>query len=163
MQATPWYKQFWPWFIFFIPAGTIVACVTLLIYMSDKGPSMVVDDYYKKGKAINLELSKFDRAKSLYLHADLTIIDGVVKVSFTKGDSLKPAAIKASFYHTTLKDNDVDVMLTPNAKGDYSGVTEALLDSRYTVFLEPIGGEWKLKENIKLPYDDAFKIKPEYK
>lgn len=124
---------------------------------------MVVDDYYKKGKAINLELSKFDRAKALYLHADLTVSNGVVTVNFTKGDSLKPAALKVSFYHTTLKDKDVDLMLAPNANGAYSGVSEKLLDARYTVFIEPIGGEWKLKENIKLPYDSAFKIKPEYK
>lgn len=160
---TPWYKQFWPWFIIFIPAGTVVACITLLVYMSDKGPSMVVDDYYKKGKAINLELSKFNRAKALFIHADLTINDGVVKVSFTKGDPLNPPALKASFYHTTLKENDLTLMLSPNANGDFSGVTDKLRDDRYTVFIEPINGEWKLKENITLPYGDAFKIKPEYK
>ncbi|ATC98575.1 MULTISPECIES: FixH family protein [Pseudoalteromonas] len=163
MSTTPWYKQFWPWFIIFVPASAVIACITLLFYMSDKGPSMVVDDYYKKGKAINLELSKFDRAKALYLHADLTVSNGVVTVNFTKGDSLKPAALKVSFYHTTLKDKDVDLMLAPNANGAYSSVTDELLDARYTVFIEPIGGEWKLKENIKLPYDSAFKIKPEYK
>ncbi|MFY8349550.1 FixH family protein [Pseudoalteromonas sp. SSM20] len=163
MSTTPWYKQFWPWFIIVIPAGTIVACITLLIYMSDKGPSMVVDDYYKKGKAINLELSKFNRSKALYLHADLEIHDGLVKVSFTKGDSLNPPALKTSFYHTTLKDKDVEVMLSPNANGDYSGVTELLEEGRYTVFIEPITGEWKLKENITLPYESAFIIKPEYK
>ena len=61
MSTTPCYKQFWPWFIIVISAGTIVACITLLIYMSDKGLLMVVGDCYKKGKAINLKLSKFNR------------------------------------------------------------------------------------------------------
>ena len=41
--------------------------------------------------------------------------------------------------------------------------TMRLSASEKAVFIEPISGEWKLKENIKLPYDSAFKIKPEYK
>lgn len=163
MSASPWYKQFWPWFIISVPLSAIVACITMLVYMSDKGPSMVVDDYYKKGKSINLELSKFDRAKALFLHADLTINDGVVKVFFTKGDVQNAPALKVSFYHKTLKEYDLNMVLTPNAAGAYSGVTEALKDDRYTVFIEPMDGSWKLKENIQLPYNDIFKIKPEYK
>ncbi len=163
MKNTPWYKQFWPWFIILIPASAVIACITLLIYMSDKGPSMVVDDYYKKGKAVNLELSKFEKAKDLYLHADLFINDGVVTVEFTKGDHRNAPALKLSFYHTTLKEKDFDLVLSPNAKGQFSGVTEKLLDERYTVFIEPIDSSWKLKETIKLPYSGAFKINPEYK
>lgn len=163
MKNTSWYKQFWPWFIFFIPASAVIACITLLIYMSDKGPSMVVDDYYKKGKAVNLELSKFKQAKALYLHADLTIKDGIITLNFTKGDHRNAPALKLAFYHTTLKEKDLDLVLTPNANGGFSTVTEKLLDERYTVFIEPMDGSWKLKETISLPYDGVFKIKPEYK
>ena len=51
------------------------------------GPDMVIDDYYKKGKAINLELSKFNKAKALYLHGDLNVADDKVTFVFTKGDA----------------------------------------------------------------------------
>jgi hypothetical protein len=124
---------------------------------------MVADDYYKKGKAINLELTKYDRAKSLFIHADLTISQGIVKTRFTKGDSLNPPLLKINFYHATREENDVNLKLTPNANGDYSGITDSLVDGRYTVYIEPLNGEWKIKEKIQLPSNTAFKIKPYYK
>ncbi|HBA33445.1 MAG TPA: nitrogen fixation protein FixH, partial [Gammaproteobacteria bacterium] len=30
MSITPWYRSFWPWFLFFIPAATVVACMVTI-------------------------------------------------------------------------------------------------------------------------------------
>jgi len=73
MQPTPWYKNFWPWFLIFFPSAAIIGCISLFFTAIGNGPDMVVDDYYKKGKAINLELTKFDKAKALYLHGELNV------------------------------------------------------------------------------------------
>ena len=67
MKPTPWYKNFWPWFLISFPLAAIIGCAGLIYMAIGNGPDMVVDDYYKKGKAINLELSKFNKAKALYL------------------------------------------------------------------------------------------------
>lgn len=163
MKTLPWYKQFWPWFIIFFPVVTIVACSIFFYVAFTYGPDMVVDDYYKKGKAINLELSKFNKAKALYLHGDLTITQDTVAFKFTKGDNKNTSALKISFYHPTIKDSDFSLMLTPNANGEFTGLTDNIRDGRYTVFIEPYDGIWKLKQKIKLPYANAFKIAPDYK
>ncbi len=56
-EFTPWYRQFWPWFIVSIPATTVLACLVLitLAVISDDG--LVSDDYYREGLAINKRLN----------------------------------------------------------------------------------------------------------
>jgi hypothetical protein len=163
MNPTPWYKNFWPWFLMFFPLATIVACVVLVMVAVGNGPDMVVDDYYKKGKAINLELTKFDKAKALYLHGDLQVDSDYIKFKFTKGDHSKVQALKAAFYHRTIKKYDFTTTLLPNANGEFTSVLDPIQQGAYTVFLEPMDGSWKLKENLQLPTSDLIQISPEYK
>lgn len=163
MNPTPWYKHFWPWFLMFFPVATIIACIGLVVFAVGNGPDMVVDDYYKKGKAINLELSKFDKAKALYLHGDLTADTDFVKFAFTKGDYSKVTALKASFYHRTIKKYDFNVNLLANANGEFTAILENAHPGAYTIFIEPMDGSWKLKEKLQLPSDTVIKVSPEYK
>ncbi len=163
MKVVPWYKQFWPWFLISLPVISIVACAGLIYIAVNKGPDMVVDDYYKKGKAINLELSKYDKAKALYLHGELKIIGDRVSFRFTKGDYKNTPSLKLSFYHRTIKALDRSLMLTANASGEYTALTEDLAKGSYTVFIEPFDGLWKLKENIALPNEQAIAVSPQYK
>ncbi|WP_174564729.1 FixH family protein, partial [Solemya elarraichensis gill symbiont] len=45
----PWYRQFWPWFIISIPAGTVVAAFITIYIAVDGADPLVTDDYYKEG------------------------------------------------------------------------------------------------------------------
>ncbi|MAD04079.1 FixH family protein [Pseudoalteromonas shioyasakiensis] len=163
MKPTPWYKNFWPWFLISFPLAAIIGCAGLIYMAIGNGPDMVVDDYYKKGKAINLELSKFNKAKALYLHGDLNVTNDKVAFTFTKGDASNVHSLKMSFYHRTIKANDFDVSLMKNAHGDFTALLDAHVDGAYTVFIEPIDNSWKLKEDIILPTDKTISISPEYK
>jgi len=50
----PWYKQFWPWFLISLPVTVMIVCgVIIYLSISQGNFSMVVDDYYKRGKTIN--------------------------------------------------------------------------------------------------------------
>jgi hypothetical protein len=162
MNPTPWYKNFWPWFLMFFPVATIVACIGLVVFAVGNGPDMVVDDYYKKGKAIDLELSKFNKAKALYLHGDLDVSEESVSFAFTKGDYSKVTAIKASFYHRTIKKHDFNVTLLANASGSYTALLENVQPGAYTIFLEPMDNTWKMKEDLLIPTTETIKVSPEY-
>ncbi|QTH71751.1 FixH family protein [Pseudoalteromonas xiamenensis] len=163
MNPTPWYKNFWPWFLMFFPLVSIVACVLLVFVAVGNGPDLVVDDYYKKGKAINLELTKFDKAKALYLHGDLDVAEHRIAFDFTKGDHSQVTALKASFYHRTIKKHDFNVTLLQNADGHFTATVEHYEPGAYTIFLEPMDGSWKLKENLELPTKQTISISPDYK
>ena len=163
MQPTPWYKNFWPWFLIFFPLVAIIGCISLFITAIGNGPDMVVDDYYKKGKAINLELTKFEKAKALYLHGGLNVTNERVSFKFTKGDSSNVHALKLSFYHRTIKAHDFTATLTPNANQEFTALLDKYTPGAYSVFIEPIDGSWKMKENITLPTEQTVLVTPNYK
>ena len=51
-----WYRQFWPWFIFGLPAVVVVASL-ITVYIAVNNPDPLVDgDYYKHGLNINEQL-----------------------------------------------------------------------------------------------------------
>ena len=62
---TPWYKEPWAWLVFFLPFSAVVAGIGTVIIANTDADTLVAGDYYKKGKAINLELTKIKRAQKL--------------------------------------------------------------------------------------------------
>jgi len=59
----PWYRHRWPWLLMLGPALVVVAGVITGWIAFTRQDALVVDDYYKQGKAINADLSR-DRAAS---------------------------------------------------------------------------------------------------
>lgn len=52
----PWYRQFWPWFLIFLPASAVIASfATLFIALNNPDP-LVRDDWYEHGANINRTL-----------------------------------------------------------------------------------------------------------
>lgn len=73
-----WYKEFWFWFlivvfiIIFIMGGVLL---NFVIFIED---SLVVDDYYKEGKVINVCLDKEVIVCCMNIIIDLIIEDGSI-------------------------------------------------------------------------------------
>ena len=58
-EATqPWYKQFWPWFLIILRSIAVVASLTSVGIAVVNRDSLVRDNYYKDGLAINTELDQ---------------------------------------------------------------------------------------------------------
>jgi len=67
----PWYRQFWPWFLISLPLVVVIAGFNML-YIALKYPhSMVDDQYYKEGLAINQSLDQDRRAAELKVAAEI--------------------------------------------------------------------------------------------
>ncbi|MFT4810576.1 MAG: hypothetical protein ACI9LX_003944, partial [Paraglaciecola sp.] len=58
-----WYKQFWPWFLIIVPLTSMVLSFTMMNLAFTGKDSMVIDDYYKEGRVINLKIKKLQQAK----------------------------------------------------------------------------------------------------
>jgi hypothetical protein len=64
-DTRPWYAEPWVWLIIAIPlTAVIVGMITIYLAVSTSD-GLVVDDYYKRGKAINVDLAR-DRAAARY-------------------------------------------------------------------------------------------------
>ncbi len=69
--TTPWYRQRWPWLLMVPPLAAVIGGVITLVLAVRSNDGMVAADYYKRGLAINAELSRSQRATDLGLAADV--------------------------------------------------------------------------------------------
>ncbi|MCG7814394.1 FixH family protein, partial [Alteromonas sp. MCA-1] len=91
---------------------------------------------------------------------DLTIEDGSIALEFHSGIPQEGNAVKLSFYHVTLEERDVSVLLSRDAKGIYRGFVEEDLDGKWRVSLTPIDDSWKIQNTIYLPHSGKMKFNP---
>jgi hypothetical protein len=57
-NAKPWYAQRWPWLLMLGPVLVILAGSYTCWLAFSRQDALVVDDYYKQGRAINQDLRR---------------------------------------------------------------------------------------------------------
>lgn len=154
----PWYKQFWPWFVFAIPAISIVYSLTAVYIFSQNQVDLVAEDYYKKGKAINLDLSRLRVADALNLKASVSVADTNIVVNFDKGDLKSHPNLRVTFTHRTLANKDFTQMVSADLSGSYRFSSPEQLDGPWFVELEPFDGDWMLQGRVNLPTSDPISL-----
>ncbi|MBW8191512.1 FixH family protein [Neiella marina] len=161
VDTKPWYKQFWPWFILAFPLSAVVACfVTLFIFLGAQ-PDMVVDDYYKKGKAINFQKEKQSAALDLGLSAAVEITDAQITLRFEANeDALDGSALQLDFYHTTQAKRDFSVLAVLNGKGEYVAPLPKTIVNKWQLSIMPFDQRWRLRKTISLPHPGEINIDP---
>ncbi|MEP4889785.1 MAG: FixH family protein [Aliiglaciecola sp.] len=159
-DKTPWYKQFWPWFLITIPVVSICLSVTMLNLALNTEDSLVIDDYYKEGKGINLELTKIQEAKAQGISTVLTITDNRVQLEFLSGKPNSGEALKLHFYHATLQDKDFSLLLTQDANGIYKATAEEPIKGKWKLTLSPLDEQWKIMQDKGLPQKAPFNFNP---
>lgn len=133
----PWYKQFWPWFLIGILAFAVVIGLGLL-YVSQLDPdSMVSDDYYKDGRAINEHMGRKDLAKELGLRAQFSIDEVTGDVSLQLEGKLEPLPprLQIEIRHPTLERKDHSVELRNISGNHYAGALASGIEGRYYIRL----------------------------
>jgi len=148
----PWYKQIWPWVLIVLPLCAVVASVTTLFIAIDNKPDMVVEDYYKKGKAINVDLSRLHNAYRLALKFKLDVKDDKITIVQTFGEP-QTAALRIKFIHRTQKIKDFEQLLTANANGEYILNLEQPVTGKWTIQLESFDAKWRIQTIEKFPTD----------
>lgn len=157
---TPWYKQFWPWFLIAIPTSSFIVAFFVVKFATNTTDSLVVDDYYKEGKAINAKMEKQAQAKRLRILTDLTIDGQTIALKFHSGIPQSGEALKLAFFHTTLSEKDNHLLLTRDANGIYRGYAEKPLEGKWQVTLTPLDDSWKIQHVISLPQSGVIQFNP---
>ncbi len=154
MDTTPWYRQFWPWFLFGLPGVVVVAGLTTWWIAAHNADSVVADDYYKEGLAINRELDKQRRAEYLRLHADLRFDQRVLEIELS-GDA-RPAALSLIVSHPMDANFDKQLQLAQINPGVYRAPLTLSGSQRWLWQLEPAVGieqsaDWRLDGVLTVP------------
>ncbi|MFG0606084.1 FixH family protein [Vibrio mimicus] len=150
-MVKPWYKQFWPWFLIILPLTVVIWTVVTVIVFANNSVSLVTEDYYKKGKGINIDLTKINVAKDLGLHAKVHSDGTMVIIEFDKGQLDHFPAIQAMFAHRTLPDRDFSQLVTADAKGIYRVKLESELQGPWFIELTPHDEQWLVQGRVTFP------------
>jgi uncharacterized protein len=151
-DTAPWYRQFWPWFIIALPASAVVAGLTTLYIATINRDTLVEDDYYKEGLAINEDLARAQRATELGITAELTYdarTGDVVLATTGVPDETRQLTLR--FVHPTLAERDVSALVVRAADGRYRTQLSPLGPANWHVQLQPDGAEWRLEARLALP------------
>lgn len=160
-SASPWYKHRWPWLLMLGPFIIVIAgTITIWIAYSQQD-AMVVDDYYKQGKAINQDLRRDRIAAGLGLSFDGRYDPAAGKMSGTLLGFGKPVAGKISIRlaHATLPQKDFRLDATLDQRGAYSVELPMLERARWQVVVESERRDWRLSGAWKWPQQQTIDIK----
>lgn len=155
-----WYKQFWPWFLIIVPLTSMVLSFTMMYLAFTNEDSMVIDDYYKEGKGINVQLQKIQKAKDLHINTSVLINLQNIELTFVSGEPSNGQAIILDFYHATQEHKDFTVSLFKDAKGIYRAPIDADITGKWKISLHPFEQSWKIQKTISLPRASKFELAP---
>ena len=156
-DTKPWYKQLWPWLLIAIPVFTALKAVHTVFIMQQNSPDLVVDDYYKEGRAINMQLAKYREAALRNLQATILIAGNKAIVRFAENAVLE-GKVHLDFYHPTLAARDF--ALDAERSGELLYVANLPLSptGKWQLVVSDASKEWKLRADLSLPATTEIKL-----
>lgn len=153
-----WYQDRWILFVISIPAMAVVMGLTTIYLAVFGGDTLVRDNYYKEGLAINRELDGEMLAQQLGITVQLQIDNkaGVVDVTLA-GNLDFPQQLHLAILHPTRAEKDRDIVLnqavTVSDSGSlshsgsvqYTGVIAPAISGHYHLQLASASQGWRLK------------------
>jgi len=144
-QNRPWYREPWPWLLAAIPFATVIAGgVTLSLAISTED-SLVADDYYKRGLAINRDIAREQAADRLGIDVRLrfTATDGRV-IATLPASASQPAALLLRLQHPTRSAMDITARLDRVSPSTYAGSVRPVSATHWQVTVEDPEAVWRL-------------------
>jgi len=156
-QFTPWYRQFWPWFIISLPATAVIACfITIYIAVTNQ-PNLVNDNYYQEGLSINERIKQDQSATELSMQANLSFSEQTGKVNVYLSGNNKPTdTLTLSIFASGDVKQDRTYTLKPINTSLFSSALPELPQGRFYISLEPQQREWRLLGEIILPREETL-------
>lgn len=151
-----WYREPFVWLVLFFPALAVVAgFITLrLAIVSDDG--LVVDDYYKKGKEINLVLARDEAAVTRGYTGALRLDYPQNELSLAlkaRDGSAPPEQVSLKWLHATRGGNDQQVLLARGADGLYRAPAPKLAAGNWHLQIE--AQDWRLTGALTVPLENV--------
>lgn len=142
----PWYRQFWPWFLIALPGSVVIAALSTVYIANRHADDLVVDDYYKDGLAINVQLERQQRASDLGIGATIHVLDHRVQVRVSGTETSDALTLRLS--HPLEADSDFVLTLSSAAPGLYVAEMPATVEPNWHWTLSSDTGAWRLDGSL---------------
>ncbi|RMF18495.1 MAG: hypothetical protein D6758_03975 [Gammaproteobacteria bacterium] len=158
----PWYRESWAWFLLGILFLSFIVGGILLYFAATGKDTLVRDDYYKAGLAINEQLDKDRAARELGLNAVVEIGTDQTILIQLKGNAAfeSPSFLKLQLIHPTLAGRDQDIRLMKQPDGRYLGVLHERISGNWHLDLRDPDEHWRLKGSQSLDLPARLLLEP---
>ncbi|MGI9335911.1 MAG: FixH family protein [Gammaproteobacteria bacterium] len=159
----PWYREPIAWLVFAIPVAAVLGGIAMLWVSISTYDGPVVDDYYRRGLAIDRVLARDERAAALGLSAELVaspLGDDTVLLSLALHGSegfVAPGAVTLKLLHATRSGLDRELILGRSGDARFSIVLERMEAGSWHAQLE--ADDWRLTTRLIAPLDSPLSIR----
>ncbi len=156
-----WYQEPWVWLLISLPMTAVIGGMITIYLAVTTSDGLVVDDYYKRGKAINVDLARDTTAARHNLRADidLDLRNNHVQL-FLQGDlEPLPGTLTLSLLHPTQAGYDQVLQLQHAGDGVYSGAINEVGRGNWYLQLETV--EWRLSGSMQIPHKGKVVLVPQ--
>ena len=156
----PWYREPWVWLIIALPMTAVIASMFTIYKAVSTADGLVVDDYYKRGKAINLDLARDAAAARYQLKAsiDLDLRDNRMQLLLEGAAVELPQTLTFSLLHPTQAGYDQVIILQHGGDGVYAGAIDELTRGNWYLQLE--ADDWRLSGSMQIPQTETTLLLP---
>ena len=159
-HSDPWYKHRWPWLLMAGPVAVLMAgFITMWISFSG-ADALVVDDYYKQGKAINQDLRRDHAAASLGLSLSIRYDAAAGTLLGQLHGAAEGAPLNLLLVHPTVPEKDIRMVATPDKRGVFSVALPLLERAHWQVQIEDAARSWRLHGEWSWPQQKSTDIRP---
>jgi hypothetical protein len=148
-----WQTEPWLWLVIMIPAAAVLMGIAMVIVSVVSYDGLVVDDYYKRGLAINRSLARDQTAAAYGLNATLDVDQSREAVAATltwEPGFTPPHTVHLGLYHATRSGFDAELSLQRTANNRYKGhLPSSLSPGKYYLQLE--AHDWRLRGTLHQP------------
>jgi hypothetical protein len=144
--AKPWYRHPWPWLLMLGPAAVVAAGAHTTWIAFTQQDALVVDDYYKQGKAINQDLRRDRAALRLGITSVLRYepASGSLTGTVASRAGAQTEALVIQLVHSTQPEKDIKLLVRPDAAGNFSVRLPMLEKALWQVQVENVTRDWRL-------------------
>jgi hypothetical protein len=139
----PWYKHGWLWLVIGLPLSAVVAGITTVFIAAYNPDSLVADEYYKEGLAINAVIDREQHARDLGLKARMEISEDRLRLELQGVDVDQ---IKVKFFHPTRSAYDQELLLPQVEDGVFQAAgLKKLAPVSWYVHVEDLDNVWRIE------------------
>lgn len=155
-----WFREPWVWLLIALPMSAVIAGMFTLYLAIASSDGLVVDDYYQRGKEINLDLARDEAAARYQIEASLALdVSGdMVNLKLSAIDGTWPDNLRLSLLHPTRAGHDQVLTLMHGTAGNYRGRINELTQGHWYVQLE--ADDWRLSGTLHVPQAAPLVLAP---
>lgn len=156
-EVRPWYREVWPWVIFGLPLTTMAAGVFMVVLAVTHADPVVVEDWYREGRAYNRHLELERQAERFGLGARITRgAEGIHLRLASRVRLPAPATLTLHLRHPTLAERDLRVELARQPDDSYFAPGATLPTGERHVTLD--GPGWRLVRRLVVHADQPIAL-----